>query len=127
MSIEVVRKGVDDVHLLPRQPSLRSYVRRLTAVIFSFLKYGFQPTDMTMGQTLASCRSSRLALLSSSPGTESGGYGAVWPGRPAMASAERAPLDELPFADVSAADEGVRDMLGVGRGVDVEGWTRAKP
>ena len=116
-----------DVDLLDVSSGLVRSARRRTAVIFSFLKYGFQPTDMTIGQTLASCGSRRLALLSSSPAIESGGYGAVWPGKPAMASGERSALDELPDAGVRAAEEGVREMLGVGSGVDVDGCTRAKP
>lgn len=57
-------------------------------MIFSFLKYGFHPTLMTIGHTLPSSSESLLGA-SSSPGIESGGYGAVLCGIADISSGER--------------------------------------
>jgi hypothetical protein len=74
-------------HLHPALPP--PLLLRLTAVIFSFLKYGFHPTLMTMGQTFPSSsgRRWRAGVLAPDGGTESGGYGAVWAGRLRIVSA----------------------------------------
>jgi hypothetical protein len=77
-----MREGVHDVDLLSYQQPLLRYTILLTAVIFSFLKYGFHPTLMTIGQTLESSAAMRrggrgVSEPDSEAGTESGGYGAV--------------------------------------------------
>jgi hypothetical protein len=76
---------------------------------------------MTIGQVFASCISKRLARCSS-PGTESGGYGAVFPGSDAMASAKTSGSALVdPDAEGIALEDTVRDIEGVGRGVEMEG------
>jgi len=104
--------------------------RKRTAVIFSFLKYGFHPTLITIGHTFPSAISSFERAVWFSPGTESDGYGAVSTGRAEM-------LWEL--RGWAGQSEGMAslgwgmdvDAVEGGAGVDEEEgrdeWTRAKP
>lgn len=76
----------------------RAILTPLTAVIFSFLKYGFHPTLITIGQTFPSSLLNRFFVCPKSTsrpvspsfrGTEFSGYGAVLAGKEAISSGDK--------------------------------------
>lgn len=78
MSVKVVLERVNHMYFLQEHYELCPLMclQRecgLTAVTFSFLKYGLYPTDMTIGQTLPSSSINLLFSSPSMPGLELAG------------------------------------------------------